>query len=576
MTVRRPPSLPLDTMHQMRPTKRTYSTTREAGAFSAGTGKKMCFKWPTVTTPPSTVKTPPSVTAIAPASTPKQLAALLKLGGSSTQQAASPNTREFFNLERVFDEFEDVEPMDLAEDTELAALATTVCLDLDMEQYWTDLQRKWQFDACYLPAQYAKMDHQHSVPSLFGFVGAVSNILKRIGCVEECFCPNKLFTKYKMHVDSNPNALAFFNCYVRSATYRLVELKGKIRLHVQCKMKGSSDLTPYEFTPENVFGVGTFQLDESYSLTETFSRQFAGGRQFILHVRNLFCAPRTVLKPPTVKESVNQGMCFDTFFPKIDQPKILAKQFSPPPTETSTEVNALGRRVFTGFMAVLVGLKPSPTPCPKDWIQLVPKSLLYAGAFSNPAFPPGIILPPKTQVAFMWKSFTAMAKHHRKMTPELRPIFGWVLARALAYAQEVRRYYGVSRTSEHLVQYKMLCVAWQLLQLMFVHSPELYALMIRSFCHASNTGANWYCVQKTIQCTRLADAEEHDANQGITIISAWDVTDNKPIRRWIETHISTKRCSGTHAWWYLAPFTTFVNDLEPPRIQIGRALKIQA
>lgn len=497
-----------------------------------------------------------------------------------TSQEAKPGGSELgtWDIPLVLPSLTDQESKDMDTKFELLTVEMDLDMDLDMdlEQAWNTLQTTWQFDTCHLPATYARQTTPIHIPSIFVFLGAVTNILRRAGWVAKSIRINQLFTGYLTHVDSNPSALFYINHTLDVEVYQLRETRGQVVLHVKCQTPDKSGFEYVKLTPQNVFGVDAFVLNQSYAITDSFRDRFTAGQKLILYVRDLIRRPETILGAPTVSEAVDAGTSFDLFFPKITQPQLLARQFEPPPTDQVKKPPSLGRKVYVGFMAVLIGVTEASSRKPLPmWVRVTPKLLLCAGSFTGPAFPTTVTLPPVSQITHMWTTFESMATL-RRQTDNATPIVGWALARALAYAQEVRRYYAVSKTPNHLVQFKMLCVAWQLLQVMFVNSRDLYSLMVRSFCYSAIYRTRWYCVQKTIQRVQVQSVPDtHPANQSLGVVAAWNVMDNKYVQEWLASQAKPVRKGGTWSWRYMCPFTTFVDDLEIPRIQLGPAFKVK-
>jgi hypothetical protein len=454
--------------------------------------------------------------------------------------------------------------------SELEILAIELQMDLELEKNWTTLQTTWQFDACHLPAIYAHQLSTVRIPSLFLFIGAISNILRTAGRITQSIHANELFSEYLTQTATNPTAIFFINHALDSNTFRIESFEGQAVVHVKCRIHNTTNVEYVELTPQNVFGVDKFVLNQSYAITKAFRDRFTIKQQLIVHVRDLVRQPESICTPATMPEAVDQGTSFDLFFPKISQPQRLARQFSPPHTTEVANMPPLGRKVYVGFMLVLIGItktsacRPLPT-----WTRMTPKLLLCGGSFTNPSFPTTMILPPVSQIAHMWAIFQKMATLRRQSNTKV-PIVGWTLARALSYSQEVRRYYKVSDTPDHLVKFKMLCVAWKILQIMFTDSPKLYSLMIRSFCYSAIHRTHWCCAQKTAKCTQAKDVPQtYDANRSFGMVTTCHV------QEWLPKEANLVHTNDVWKWWYMCPVTTFVEDLQIPRIQLGPAFKVE-
>lgn len=439
------------------------------------------------------------------------------------------------------------------------------------EQAWVDLQKTWQFDRCFLPAEYAaQADKGDSprIPSLFVFVSTLSNLLANAGRITQAVSANKLFAGYLAQTISNLPATEYiahaFWLQRTPGSYTLTIKDGRLFLKLECRMPDGT-IQRHSFDPMSVFNALQFRLGESFATTPAFSAQFLNGQIQVIYGCNIVRTPVDPIFPKTIEESQRRGTSFDTHFPAIAQPPALAAQFSPGCAHAPVSINA--GKLYMGFLAFSVGLaRPATEKLQRVWAPMLPKMMLCAGTFTNPAFPPTLKLPGEPHVNFMWTLFTTMATR-QDGTPN-----GQLLGRALRAAQKVRDYYGSGQ--EHLMRLKMLCVAWRVLQHALVKSPTLFQIMLRSFCYASSHRLDWHCRQEKISHIQLDLPPLYPARCQPTVsaVTAWNLTTSC----FLDARTARQPPGMADIWWFVCPFTVYDKCLTAvPTMDLGRAFKIQ-
>lgn len=469
-------------------------------------------------------------------------------------------------------------------------LVAELSLDADVDARDAKLQKTWQFDAC--PRPLAMDEHPVvTMPSLLVFLDIVSHLLLDAGEITHAVDANQLLHAYRAKFDENPTFDYFFNSMAHPCLRICVKNDG---VRVVCRTRNAD----IQLTPVNTFGVAKFVTGKAYTVTREFSTRFLQSKRLVVYSNT------QIQRPMRPKQSPSQarltGETFDTYFPTIPQPARLAEQFSPPLPPTIAEVHEARmsgtRRVFTGYLTFVISTGKGDNAAFTEsirsgqWAGVTPRYILGNGTFTQPAFNPSTTLPSKEQMKYMCKLFVQNMTRRRQVpnstrassTKNKKYVSGWLFHRAYKYAQEVKRYYKIDSVSSYLVEFKVLCVAWQLLQVFLRDSPSLYALLLRSFCYASSHQIKWVCFHQTQQMTKVRPVSpSYPMDQQWVTWSQWDLSANPKNERWIAA--LQKLCAGfmgqpktqTHRWWYMCPLTVFQEDFEHTRIKIGPSFKVR-
>ena len=150
---------------------------------------------------------------------------------------------------------------------------------------------------------------------------------------------------------------------------------------------------------------------------------------------------------------------------------------------------------------------------------------------------------------------------------------GRLLRQAFTYAQEVRRYYAVQAIDSQRVNFKVLCVAWKLLQVSLVKAPRLYTLLIRSFSYAVTNNLQWTCFHQT-QYACVAPLGMSYPGQQELVYSVWDVVDRMHHLRKYIVELMHMPQTAISAWHYTCPFVVVHEPTQTPQFEFGPYIKV--
>ena len=326
-----------------------------------------------------------------------------------------------------------------------------------------------------------------------------------------------------------------------------------------------------QFNPYNFLGTDRFTKGRVYTLSTNAQKRFNNNQPHLFYGFSLNESPEPSIYKMTQTQASLCGCVFDTFFPKIHQPALLQDKFDTPAEKFMTNID-FRLKMHVGHLFFIIGVD---TQRISQACVLTPKMILESGSITKSAFPPNFPFPPKMWMQHAYAQFRLSMEYHKAQTES---ITGWVLYKAFVYAQQVRRFYNTKQIPEHLVDFKIVCVAFAILQQLFRFSRKFYQLLIHSFCYSVSRRRTWVFLHKATGIQRIHSEKNRSSQK-------WGFVQSSPIcqKTIQELDIACEERMVAHssdntkysAWIYACPFQVFQRNIDTPKIRFGPSFKLR-